>query len=649
MKKKTVSGMMLILLWACMLSMAFNVTPTGSPLTSEYTLIVNDNMEMPYECWLDAKSLMVKRSEDHLFFKVEFYGKTELHKRFGLECLYLDTDRDSSTGTLLRGIGYDYLLQAYCWGGGGGWGYLWSPFGLIATERSEPPLIVHSELDGNFIEVGIPLLLIGNPTSIDLFAFGNTDGYDCLDMSFVYEIGRSDTIIIDGDPSDWGIIPAVFTDLMDYSPRETDMTDVYTTDNSMTLFHRFDVAGTPTGKLGGQNSEFVRHPRIYYDTDNNPNTGYLSDQLIGAEYMFRCWYYSTSGQTYALAETYRYDPISNRLEIFESEATSAFGTTFEASIPIPALDVSSGSTIRVVARYFTFAMWDSLPDVGHVTYGVTIPALIDIDPNTLNLRSEGKWITAYIELPEGYEVSDIDVSTILLNSTIPAEMHTNDVGDEDVDGVQDLMVKFDRTEVLSYILSNTDLEEGFMTVTLTITGYLDDGTLVEGSDTIKTVKYLPHEIERRSYICEGDTDRLTTPCSYAVDGDWSTKVEWNTTHLGDFEVCIIENFIVPRSSDSLKWEFKAYHKKTGSLMPTPMDISYWDGSSWKQLYALDDGDYVNEVLVETLDVPAETFSKNKISIRTTLRYSSHVVGAIPPYPPVQIWHYLEYFEGRLKE
>jgi hypothetical protein len=39
---------------------------------------------------------------------------------------------------------------------------------------------------------------------------------------------------------------------------------------------------------------------------------------------------------------------------------------------------------------------------------------IDIDPDTLNLKSKIKWVTAYIELPGGYDVADIDVGTVKL-------------------------------------------------------------------------------------------------------------------------------------------------------------------------------------------------------------------------------------------
>lgn len=117
-----------------------------------------------------------------------------------------------------------------------------------------------------------------------------------------------------------------------------------------------------------------------------------------------------------------------------------------------------------------------------------LDANINIDPDTLNLRSNGRWITGYIELPEGYDVADINVSSIFLNETIPVDPSAPvAVGDYDHDTIPDLMVKFDRAKVISYILGNIDIEERFTTVTLTITGTLNDGTPFEGSNTIKIV------------------------------------------------------------------------------------------------------------------------------------------------------------------
>ena len=121
-------------------------------------------------------------------------------------------------------------------------------------------------------------------------------------------------------------------------------------------------------------------------------------------------------------------------------------------------------------------------------YIVRIPATIDIDPDTLNLNSKGRWITAYIELPEGYNVGDIDVDSILLNDTIPVDVEAPiTIEDYDSDAVPDLMVKFDRAYVMSLIIGEIEVEEIFTWVTLTITGNLNDGTSFQGSTTIRII------------------------------------------------------------------------------------------------------------------------------------------------------------------
>ena len=105
---------------------------------------------------------------------------------------------------------------------------------------------------------------------------------------------------------------------------------------------------------------------------------------------------------------------------------------------------------------------------------------IDIDPDTLNLKSKGNWITCYIELPEGYNVEDIDISTILLNDVVHAEDHPTEISDHDNNGISDLMVKFDRQAVQDILKIGDN-------VAITVTGELIDGTRFEGTDYIRVI------------------------------------------------------------------------------------------------------------------------------------------------------------------
>jgi hypothetical protein len=98
-------------------------------------------------------------------------------------------------------------------------------------------------------------------------------------------------------------------------------------------------------------------------------------------------------------------------------------------------------------------------------------------------------VTAYVEFPEGYNVADINVSTILLNGSVPVDPSApTAIGNYDNDGIPDLMVKFNRAQVAEYILS-----KGIVigNVTLTITGRLNNGTSFQASDTIKIVLPMP--------------------------------------------------------------------------------------------------------------------------------------------------------------
>jgi len=111
-----------------------------------------------------------------------------------------------------------------------------------------------------------------------------------------------------------------------------------------------------------------------------------------------------------------------------------------------------------------------------------IPATIDFDPDTLNLKSQGKWVTVYIELPlgHGFDISMINFTSIMLNGQIQAEIKPIKIGDYDDDGVPDLMVKFNRT-VLENILEIREKVE------ITISGELIDERLFEGKDIIRVI------------------------------------------------------------------------------------------------------------------------------------------------------------------
>lgn len=122
------------------------------------------------------------------------------------------------------------------------------------------------------------------------------------------------------------------------------------------------------------------------------------------------------------------------------------------------------------------------PWTATATFTVHVPktsinATIDFDPDTLNRSSNGTWVVVYIELPDGYKPADVDVPSIRLEGTIPAEMRPYAIGDHDKDGIPDLMVKFKRSDVIN-LLHDGD------SVTVHVTGKVG-ATPFEGVDVIR--------------------------------------------------------------------------------------------------------------------------------------------------------------------
>ncbi len=144
--------------------------------------------------------------------------------------------------------------------------------------------------------------------------------------------------------------------------------------------------------------------------------------------------------------------------------------------------LSDNSTYRWRARAYDgdrYGAWMDMASFSIHLPVTNITATIDFDPNTLNKKSNGTWVVVYIELPAGYNVTNIAISSIRLEGIIPAESWPYSIGDYDKDGIPDLMVKFKRSSVIN-ILPNGD------NVIVHVTGMVGTTTF-EGVDRIRVI------------------------------------------------------------------------------------------------------------------------------------------------------------------
>jgi hypothetical protein len=149
---------------------------------------------------------------------------------------------------------------------------------------------------------------------------------------------------------------------------------------------------------------------------------------------------------------------------------------------------------------------------------------LDFYPKTLNMDNPNGNVTCYVELPEPYMAENIDVSTVLLNGVVSPNESPIEIGDYDEDDIQDLMLKFDRGEVIETLPEEAE-------AVVVMTGLLIGGEVFYAEDTISLIHIDPETpvaVESFPTLVNGTVSRINwkafnaEPISYSgflsVDG-----------------------------------------------------------------------------------------------------------------------------------
>jgi hypothetical protein len=116
-------------------------------------------------------------------------------------------------------------------------------------------------------------------------------------------------------------------------------------------------------------------------------------------------------------------------------------------------------------------------------------------PNPVNVKSKGT-LTVAILGTDDFDVSDVDVSTVLLGGVAPtganyedvatpvvAEAEPCDCTEEGPDGKIDLVLKFKTQDIVAALGEVSDGD----VIVMKLEGTTNDGTAIEGSDCIKII------------------------------------------------------------------------------------------------------------------------------------------------------------------
>jgi hypothetical protein len=209
-----------------------------------------------------------------------------------------------------------------------------------------------------------------------------------------------------------------------------------------------------------------------------------------AELVFDVRLASYGSTTFAAFDNFEAALLVDEVPLWRQTADGAYLDQHVDVSTLPGLHYVELRITAKTAGQFNVAdwvQWDNLRMVKAPEEKI-IEAVIDVDPNTLNLNSKGNWITCYIELPTGYDVNDIAGDTVTLEN-VQAHMgkegwaspqaNAGNTMDHDGDGVLERMVKFDRSAVQAVLRPGV--------VTVTVMGKLPNHTKLHGTDVIKVM------------------------------------------------------------------------------------------------------------------------------------------------------------------
>jgi hypothetical protein len=100
---------------------------------------------------------------------------------------------------------------------------------------------------------------------------------------------------------------------------------------------------------------------------------------------------------------------------------------------------------------------DATQSVRQEVASITVPVMVDADPDVLNPKSEGKWVTVYIETP-AHDPREVEIDSVRMFGEIrPVTeqkygfVKSPKIEDRDGDGYPELTLKFEKSLILDFI------------------------------------------------------------------------------------------------------------------------------------------------------------------------------------------------------
>ncbi len=157
-----------------------------------------------------------------------------------------------------------------------------------------------------------------------------------------------------------------------------------------------------------------------------------------------------------------------------------------------------------------------------------VEAYFRVTPRTLNVNSNGRFVSGVIQVAPPHNVREIDLSTVRVFKTVFAIEGRERFGDATEDGIEDVTVRFCRQDFIAALPGNGEY------VDVVVEGELTGGDTFEGTDVLRVLRPNIHKPMSGERVAGGQPFTITweSPQGFTYE---KVNIEWAQSPVVDHD------------------------------------------------------------------------------------------------------------------
>jgi len=225
-------------------------------------------------------------------------------------------------------------------------------------------------------------------------------------------------------------------------------------------------------------------------------------------------------------------PLPSWIAASPASGTIPAGGSRDVTVTLDAAHLPDGEWSQTISLYSNDPAHGRIDVTVGVHVGETALTYVSVEPATLNLGSNGRTISASLQLPASLDPHDVILTSILMNGILAPNLTPVSFIDANGDGILELALKFDRAAFEAII------PEG-QSVSVTLTGLVRDRAWFRGATTIRVIRPRVTAPNGGEYVVVGSTLNVAWSAApipgavtYAVILSRDDGITWESVAIG---------------------------------------------------------------------------------------------------------------------